>query len=401
MLKSKKMLLVALFLSLGLFFFQPTPARASTCAEFDFSVPNPPQRNFSCSNLPDSISITVISQTDLFSSGQQYVLKSLETTTHNSSQIATGVANGNHSITFTVNNIDTFNPGTYSNIIHGPNVGTLNNGCDLGYTYTVRNKEYSGHAYITQSRGGELCYGFPDGCLEKDLQSEIIVEDITECGEPYANKTVRVNITGAGNNTHPDLQTDANGNLPAIPFVFTATGTVNLHVITAPIFGVNKDIVDRTFPVSAPGSCTECQTTKPVYSSSTATRQDYKICDQISDTLETSTGANAKDRCIQCVGGDELGRAGIWTAIGCIPRSPEKIVNSLLRVGLGVGGGFSLIIILVSGFILSVSQGEPKRIDEAKQWLTSALVGLLFIIFSVTLLHFIGYTIFKIPGFGG
>ncbi|MCA9372600.1 hypothetical protein KC921_00710 [Candidatus Woesebacteria bacterium] len=127
----------------------------------------------------------------------------------------------------------------------------------------------------------------------------------------------------------------------------------------------------------------------------------YRICDQINKDLSTPEGGNARDRCVECVGGDELGRAGIWTAVGCIPREPDIIVKSLLRLGLGVGGGFALIIVLASGFVLSVSQGEPKRIDEAKQWLTSALVGLLFIIFSVTLLHFIGYTIFQIPGFGG
>lgn len=133
----------------------------------------------------------------------------------------------------------------------------------------------------------------------------------------------------------------------------------------------------------------------------TAEHYTYRICDQVNSDLDTPEGGNAHERCIECIGGDELGRAGIWTAVGCIPREPDIIVKSLLRLGLGVGGGFALIIVLASGFVLSVSQGEPKRIDEAKQWLTSALVGLLFIIFSVTLLHFIGYTIFQIPGFGG
>jgi len=149
-------------------------------------------------------------------------------------------------------------------------------------------------------------------------------------------------------------------------------------------------------------TCNQCETTmKDIAINYGGVRHyEYRICDQINTNLTTPEGANAKQRCIECVGGDELGREGIWTAVGCIPRDPETIVKSMLRLGLGMGGGFSLIIILASGFVLSVSQGEAKRIDEAKQWLTSALVGMLFIIFSVTLLHFIGYTIFRIPGFG-
>lgn len=392
-------LLVVLFL-----FLSPNIVSAASCSDFDFEVQNPPQKNYNCSNVPDSLVVTVVSKSNLLSQGQEYTLNLANTATQvpGLKQIATAFATNNRSITFTINDPDAFVSGTHYNKIKGPGVGSGSYGCDLGYHYKVSSKQLSGHAYVTQSRGGQLCYGVPNGCLEKDLPSEILIENITECGEPYANKTVRVKITGAGANTSPDLRTDANGNLPPVPFTFTEVGSVNLLVEIAPLFATNRNIIDRNFPVSAPGSCTSCQIDKPVYSTTgSADHFPYKICDQISSDLDTPEGGNARDRCIECVGGDELGRAGIWTAIGCIPREPDIIVKSLLRVGLGVGGGFALIIILASGFVLSVSQGEPKRIDEAKQWLTSALVGLLFIIFSVTLLHFIGYTIFQIPKFGG
>lgn len=107
---------------------------------------------------------------------------------------------------------------------------------------------------------------------------------------------------------------------------------------------------------------------------------------------------------MDCVGGDGSDPSyvgGIWTAIGCIPRDPETIVSVFLLFGLGMGGGVALLMILGAGFLLTVSQGDPKQIDTAKQWLTSAIAGLLFIIFSVTILQFIGYNVFQIPGFGG
>lgn len=128
--------------------------------------------------------------------------------------------------------------------------------------------------------------------------------------------------------------------------------------------------------------------------------QPYKLCDQVSDSLTTATGDSMKDLCIECIGGNEEGKEGVWTAVGCIPKDPETIVSVVVRLGLGMGGGFALLNILAAGFRLSVSQGNPKQTDEAKQQLTAALGGLLFIIFSVVLLHFIGYTVFKIPGFG-
>jgi len=127
-------------------------------------------------------------------------------------------------------------------------------------------------------------------------------------------------------------------------------------------------------------------------------KKPYLICDQIP---KTEALAKMRQDCIECVGGTENGYGGIWTAIGCIPREPEKIVSVFLRFGLGMGGGVALLMILGAGFILSVSQGDPKQTDTAKQWLTSAIAGLLFIIFSVTILQFIGYNIFQIPGFGG
>ena len=91
---------------------------------------------------------------------------------------------------------------------------------------------------------------------------------------------------------------------------------------------------------------------------------------------------------------------GIWTAIGCIKADQESIVTTLLRVGIGLAGGVALIMILVAAFALRTSQGEPKRANEAREMLTSAIIGLLFIIFSVTILQFIGVTILRIPNFG-
>ncbi len=94
-------------------------------------------------------------------------------------------------------------------------------------------------------------------------------------------------------------------------------------------------------------------------------------------------------------------KPGLYTAVGCIGIDQESIITQLVRIGLGIAGGVALLMILAGAFMLSTSQGEPKVAGEAKELITSAVIGLLFIIFSVTILQFIGVTILHIPGFGG
>lgn len=119
--------------------------------------------------------------------------------------------------------------------------------------------------------------------------------------------------------------------------------------------------------------------------------EPFDLCTQIPDTVQ-------KGNCQTC-----LDSQGIWTAIGCInfENNGANIVRTLITLGLSLGGGFTLLIILFAGFTLSTSQGDPKRVSEAKELITSAVIGLLFIIFSVTILQFIGVSLFRIPGFGG
>ncbi|HQM15782.1 MAG TPA: hypothetical protein PLM16_01080 [Candidatus Woesebacteria bacterium] len=115
----------------------------------------------------------------------------------------------------------------------------------------------------------------------------------------------------------------------------------------------------------------------------------YSICNQIDPSSQE------KINCMQCFNSD-----GIWTAVGCIPVEPESMIKTLIRISLLVGGGVSFIIILAGSFILSTSKGEPKKITEAKEMITSALIGLVFIIFSISILQLIGVQILHIPDFG-
>jgi hypothetical protein len=66
---------------------------------------------------------------------------------------------------------------------------------------------------------------------------------------------------------------------------------------------------------------------------------------------------------------------------------------------LSVVGGVAILLIMLSGYRLMVSQGNPENIKSAKEQLTAAIIGLLFIIFSLVILQVIGVNILGLPGF--
>jgi hypothetical protein len=89
----------------------------------------------------------------------------------------------------------------------------------------------------------------------------------------------------------------------------------------------------------------------------------------------------------------------IDTAIGCIPIEQEGFVTFILRWAIGIGGGIAFILIIIASFQIMTSQGDPKRLQAGKELLSSAIMGLILLIFSVFILRIIGVNILKIPGF--
>ena len=90
----------------------------------------------------------------------------------------------------------------------------------------------------------------------------------------------------------------------------------------------------------------------------------------------------------------------INTAIGEISTEPQGFVKRIFSLVLGIAGGIALILIIISGYKFMASQGNPEALTGARDQLTSAVVGLLFIIFAFVILQVIGVDILKIPGFG-
>lgn len=86
------------------------------------------------------------------------------------------------------------------------------------------------------------------------------------------------------------------------------------------------------------------------------------------------------------------------TAIGTINTTPSGFIQKVFGVILSFSGGIALLLIIFSGYRLMTSQGNPEKLQGARETLTAAIIGLLFIIFSLVILQLIGVDILHIPG---
>lgn len=93
------------------------------------------------------------------------------------------------------------------------------------------------------------------------------------------------------------------------------------------------------------------------------------------------------------------GKQGISTALGCIVVEGAGFVTTLLSFGIGIAGGIAMLLIIFGGFQILTSAGNPERLNEGKELISSAITGLLMIVFSVFLLRIIGVDILGVPSF--
>ena len=90
----------------------------------------------------------------------------------------------------------------------------------------------------------------------------------------------------------------------------------------------------------------------------------------------------------------------VMTGLGMIIYTkPGEFVGSIFSLVLGLAGGIAVVLIIFSGYRMIVSQGNPEKLEEARQQLVSAVVGLLFLILALVLIQVIGFDILRIPGF--
>ena len=178
--------------------------------------------------------------------------------------------------------------------------------------------------------------------------------------------------------------------------------TISFFVLASPIKAACRPINGWTGVCDAGGDCsvvdkkytgiccdsvrTECNKVNPA---------DYNY-----ETHDfTGTGTNLPTSGGQNIFCSKNGKQGISTALGCIVVEGTDFVTTLLNFVIGIAGGIAMLLIIFGGFQILTSAGNPERLNEGKELVSSALTGLLMIVFSVFLLRVIGMQILGIPQF--
>jgi hypothetical protein len=142
------------------------------------------------------------------------------------------------------------------------------------------------------------------------------------------------------------------------------------------------DYVYKTTCCVPPGGCTTNNTTGSTTNTS---------------TTATSTSTPTPQPAALCGN-----NTGVQTAIGCIPvlSGTNNFLAFVLRWAVGIGGGIAFLLMIYSGFMIMTAAGNPERLKAGQELLTSAISGLILLIFSVFILKFIGIDILGLCHFG-
>ena len=137
-------------------------------------------------------------------------------------------------------------------------------------------------------------------------------------------------------------------------------------------------------PTNASCKCVNAITPSPAYLGA------------LNSFCQSQSNLNERNSCLQCANG-----GGIWSGVGCVKTDFKSFIEeTVFGFGIGLAGGFSLLCIIYAAFMMQSSQGNPEKLKKAQEMITSCIMGLMLIIFSVFILRLIGVNILKIPGFG-
>jgi len=97
--------------------------------------------------------------------------------------------------------------------------------------------------------------------------------------------------------------------------------------------------------------------------------------------------------------------SNVQTGLGSVSSDLGELLNQLFGLALGIAGGLAILRIIIGGFKVATSAGDPKALDEGRAIITSSIVGLVFILLATTILSIIGIDILGLknflPGSGG
>ncbi len=107
---------------------------------------------------------------------------------------------------------------------------------------------------------------------------------------------------------------------------------------------------------------------------------------------------NDRVACRQCMGTEDNPTNNVWTVFGCINMgSSGSIFNFFFNLLSYMVGGIAALLLIYASFLYMTSGGDSEKIKRAQTLITAIVSGILFIIFSIMIMRFVGITLFDLP----
>lgn len=87
----------------------------------------------------------------------------------------------------------------------------------------------------------------------------------------------------------------------------------------------------------------------------------------------------------------------IKTAFGDIHVNPAELATDIFRIAVGIAGGVAFLLLVYGSYRLMFSAGNPESVQQGREIITAAIIGLIIIVFSVFILRLIGIGILGLP----
>lgn len=219
--------------------------------------------------------------------------------------------------------------------------------------------------------------------------SEITIKFVGKTNTGYS-----LQDTGLSSTRYATATTDAGGQgeFTDVPIPGSNGDTIRLAVIS---MAAGTQACYKTFTIDSTATPPAPVSVGPVTPRSLPTAPTYVVPVAIPCTGRNCTIGGG----IPC--GDK-DHPAIQTAIGCVHTNPAEFVTDFMKFAIGISGGLAFLMMLLGAFQMITSGGNPDSLNNGRTRLTSAIIGLLFVIFATLLMQIIGVDILfnGINGFG-
>src|SRR5438046_1498074 len=89
----------------------------------------------------------------------------------------------------------------------------------------------------------------------------------------------------------------------------------------------------------------------------------------------------------------------IATDFGCMPNDPIGFVQKFYGIGLGFVAMIALMALILGGYSIMTSRGDPHRVSIGKSYIFYAIAGLMLAIFGYVFIQTVLVDILHVPGF--